>query len=93
MNKLIVEFEYEIQVEVMVICFYQGLVFFLVIINFILVIVMYCLWVFKVNYLVDLVDNIMNWVVVGILVVDEGGKIIRVNKFVENMSGYFMIEL
>lgn len=93
MNKLTVELEHETQAEAMSIRFYQGLAFFLAIINFTLAIVMYRLRVLKANHSVDLVDNIMNQVAAGILVADESGKIIRANKLVENMSGYLMTEL
>ncbi|WP_296045575.1 diguanylate cyclase [uncultured Alteromonas sp.] len=93
MNQLTVELEHETQAEAMSIRFYQGLAFFLAIINFTLAIVMYRLRVRKANHSVDLVDNIMNQVATGILVADESGKIIRANKLVESMSDYAMSEL
>ncbi|MEC9261070.1 MAG: diguanylate cyclase [Pseudomonadota bacterium] len=93
MNKLTVELERETQAEAMAIRFYQGLAFFLAIINFSLAILMYRLRVRKAIHSVDLVDNIVNKIAAGILVADESHKIIRVNKLMENMSGYATSEL
>lgn len=93
MNKLTVELEHETQAEAVSIRFYQGLAFFLAIINFTLAIVMYRLRVRKANHSVDLVDNIMNRVATGIMVADASGQIIRANRVMADMSGYAMAEL
>ena len=68
MNKLTVELEHETQAEAMAIRFYQGLAFFLAIINFSLAILMYRLRVRKAIHSVDLVDNIVNKIAAGIMV-------------------------
>lgn len=93
MNTLTIELEEDAKSEAIAIRCYQGLAFFLAIINFTLAITMYRLRVRKANHSVDLVDNIMNRVATGILVVDTEGNIIRANKVVGDMSGYEIPDL
>ncbi|GGF69289.1 diguanylate cyclase domain-containing protein [Alteromonas lipolytica] len=93
MNQLTIELEHETQAEAVSIRFYQGLAFFLAIINFSVAIVMYRLRVRKANHSVDLVDTIMNRVATGILVADDQDRVMRANKLMAQMSGYEMDDL
>ena len=88
MNALTVELEHETQEEAQRIRFFQGLAFLLSLINFTVAIILYRLRVRKAHHTLDLVDNIMNRVATGIIVVDSGGVIVRANKVMSEMSGF-----
>ena len=88
MNALTVELEHETQEEAQRIRFFQGLAFLLALINFTVAIILYRLRVRKAHHTLDLVDNIMNRVATGIIVVDSGGVIVRANKVMSEMSGF-----
>ena len=88
MNALTVELEHETQDEAQRIRFFQGLAFLLALVNFTVAIILYRLRVRKAHHTLDLVDNIMNRVATGIIVVDSGGVIVRANKVMSEMSGF-----
>ncbi|MDC8832399.1 diguanylate cyclase domain-containing protein [Alteromonas gilva] len=93
MNQLTIELERETKQEAMAIRFYQGLAFFLAIINVCVAIVMYRLRVQEADHSVDLVHNIMNRIASGIIVVDQNQTIIRANTVIADMCGYDLNEL
>ncbi|NVK55558.1 MAG: diguanylate cyclase [Alteromonadaceae bacterium] len=93
MNQLTIVLEQETQDEAMAIRRYQGIAFFLALLNFTVVILIYRLRVRKADHSVDLVDNIMNRIATGILVVDKNKTIIRANKVIADMCGYDLQDL
>lgn len=93
MNTLTVELEHETQQEAVSIRFYQGLAFFLALLNFSLAILIYRVRVRRAHDSLDLVDNIMNRIASGILVVDAQGVIIRANQVMAEMCNYQTTEL
>ncbi len=93
MNALTVELEHETQEEAQRIRFFQGIAFLLALVNFSVAIILYRLRVRKAHHTLDLVDNIMNRIATGIIVVDASGSIVRANKVMAEMSGFSQQEL
>lgn len=93
MNGLTIELEHETQLEAQRIRFFQGLAFLLALINFSVAIVLYRLRVRKAHHTLDLIDNIMNRIASGIVVVDQNGVIVRVNRVMAKMSGFTQKDL
>lgn len=93
MNALTVELEHETQDEAQRIRFFQGLAFLMALINFTVAIILYRLRVRKAHHTLDLVDNIMNRIATGIVVVDDSDTIVRANTVMAKMSGFSISEL
>ncbi|RTL54302.1 MAG: diguanylate cyclase [Rhodocyclaceae bacterium] len=93
MNELTTELELQTQAEASRIRVYQGSAFVLALANF-----FWALWLYRQrlhffgrNH--DMLDEIINKIAASVLVLDEGGAIVKANNTAERMFGYRVDEL